>query len=146
MRDLRLAEFQDAMTEAVTVRLGAVREPTTFKADRNGHLIKLVTGIIQHYGALTFEEIDSVLRKLGCVLGADDLFNFLLCSDFLGWIREESRGLRTFYAARDVESALVFNFLPGRLRDRVRWRSDIREYWREHQPDRFRSLTAAMAA
>ena len=63
--DLDLSLFRVAMVEAVTERLRIAKESTTFDERRNGHVIKLITGLIQHYGAMTLDEIELSLYCLG---------------------------------------------------------------------------------
>ncbi len=56
--------LKDQLIEPLTVRLEKPREPTTFDANRSGHVIKLVVGLIQEYGALQITEISALLKSL----------------------------------------------------------------------------------
>ena len=142
--DLNLSAFHSAMEDAVTQRLKTAREPTTFDARRNGHIIKLITGLVQHYGAMTLVEIEVSLFCFGILFTPDQIRNFLLCAAFLEWVVEIPLGLETYYAARAVPPALTYRFTKDSgIRDERRLRNDVREYWRLERPQRFDCITAA---
>ena len=61
--DMRV--FGERVKNAVRARLLSIHERTTFDPEREGHIIKLIVGLIQHYGALTSDEIEVLLYCLG---------------------------------------------------------------------------------
>jgi hypothetical protein len=62
--DVNLDSFAATLVAAVTKRKSDYKERTTFIPDRPGHLIKLIVGLIQHYGALTETEIEVLLYAM----------------------------------------------------------------------------------
>ena len=63
--NLKIGVLKEQLQEPLRLRLEKVRQPTTFNPDSAGHLIKLIVGLIQEYGALTDEEIVWALDSLG---------------------------------------------------------------------------------
>jgi len=132
------------MGSAILARQTASREHATFNLDRNGHVIKLIVGLIQHYGALTLDEIDVLLYCVGVKREHSEIRNFLLCSIFLRWIIRDKRGLNTFYVAIVDKQAITYKATAGiALIDRDRWRTDIVDYWQKNEPERFNSIRMA---
>jgi hypothetical protein len=143
---LNIEIFADRMIAAFEVRQKSTRERTSFNPNRAGHIIKLIVGIIQHYGALTLDEIDVCLY---CLNISSDLRaqaeNFLLCAEFVKWIKKDRRGFKTFYSATATKEALQYKLKNGSpIIDKTRWRSDILEYWKLSDPERFNSIAQAI--
>jgi hypothetical protein len=144
--NINLDKFLAALESPLIQRLAAKREPRTFDKKRNGHVTKLITGLIQHYGALTIDEIDVLLYCLHSPRSLEDIRKHILCAERFRWIHKEKRGISTYYAARAAaeKSALSFRLKPGApIRDRQRWKSDIRDYWKKTDPDRFSIISLA---
>lgn len=142
--EIDLDKFRDSLEAPLKTRLARKREPRSFDSARHGHITKLITGLIQHYSALTLEEISVLLFCLGVSRTEIQIKQHLQCAEIFGWIIEQKRGLVTYYAAIASKSALHFEFAAdARLLDRARWRADIREYWREREPARFKTISEA---
>ena len=73
------------------------REPTTFKSDRPGHLIKLIVGLIQDCGALKIEEISHALSIYALTLSIEKISAYLLCAKSVGWIIERRKGSHNLF-------------------------------------------------
>jgi len=140
--------FATAMANAISARLqphpknpnGAL-EHTKFNKDRPGHVIKLIVGVIQHYGSLTMEELDLIICFMGISLSIEDLVNYLMCAKFVQWIDEDPVGSRVLFSARGGNKALSYNFKKDpKIFDRDRWTFDIRTYWEKHDNERFTHL------
>lgn len=143
---INMKKFAERMTSAFKKRHDFARHHTKFDKARDGHLMKLVTGIIQHYGALTFDEVSLFVEALGAPVPAERLEDFLLCARFVGWIKPKKFGVLTYFVAKDGNEALQFSQRKGpSLLDKDRWRMDIREYWRAHDPDRHEAISAVLA-
>lgn len=139
--------FFSLMDSAVRERINSYHEHSALNRDRSGHVIKLSVGLLQHYGALTLDEIWLHLAALGVDRGKDQLNNYLLCAEFAEWIVREKRGLRTYYVAKAERDALHYGFRAGVEKiDKLRWRMDIRQHWKVHEPDRFRAISAIAEA
>lgn len=150
--NLNLTEFEKCMEDAISQSLKRSRRDlmgshTTFNPSRPGHVIKLIVGIIQHYGALTRDEIDVVLYDFGINLSQDAIENYILCAKFVGWLSGEPIGARILYYPKIDKPALYF-----KLKDSVShqsadaWLVEIREYWKSTDPDRFDVISKAAAA
>ncbi len=121
------------------------REPTKFDKTRNGHVTKLVTGLIQHYAALTLDEIDTLLYCLGVSTPQQEIKKHLNCAELFGWVIKERAVFQTYYAAIEGKRALHFYFHPQTKRiDRSFWNTEIVAHWKKNDPERFSSIQAAM--
>lgn len=146
LENLNQPEFRRIVAKAISIRAQQTKPPTTFDLRIRGHIIKFITGLIQHYGALTLEEVSCYLFGFEIKMDDKTLRDFLLCADFVGWIKVEKRGLSTFYSTKNLKKeALSYKLRQehsGLRKDG--WRADIRSYWRQHDPDRFAAIQAAL--
>ena len=141
---VNLTTFSSRMSAAILGRMREHKEHSTFDPARNGHVIKLIVGIIQHYGALTLDEIECLLFCMDIKNNIDEIKNFLLCAIFLRWIIKDKRGINEYYSSIVKREALSYKALPDKaLIDKDRWRSDIVEHWKKGEPERFNSIRAA---
>lgn len=145
LSSIDLKAFEERLRDAVLERAKKFPEPTTFDHTRNGHLIKLIVGFIQHYGALTIDEINVIMYCLDIPKSEKEIFDFLLCAKSVGWISEEKRGIYTYYSSIVDRPAMYYKLKPGSPRiDKIRWIADIREYWKSHDKNRFNSMISAV--
>lgn len=137
--------FKRIISQAFTRRSATkVREHSTFNKNRNGHVIKLIIGLLQHYGALTLDEIDLYLSCFDVVVSQDDIVNYLKCAEFAEWIIETKNIFDTYYSCCAEKSALQYNLLADSpIRDKVRWKADIYDYWKSTDQARFSSIRKA---
>jgi len=136
--------FTKITIEAINERIKETGERTTFDRSRTGHLIKLIVGLIQHYGALTIDELDLLLFFLDIGIDKTRIRNFLFCAEFCKWVVEDRRGVRTYYASIAQKEAFqdtVVRHDPDL--QKTRWRAAIREAWSEDEPNRFSCIQAA---
>jgi hypothetical protein len=132
------------MGAAVSTRAKADREHTTFDPSRPGHIIKLIVGLVQQYGALTFEEIDFLLYCFNVERVSDRLGDYLLCAEFAEWIIRDKRGLNTYFCALAQKEAITYKIrADAGVIDKARWQADIADHWKQFDPDRFSSIAAA---
>jgi hypothetical protein len=142
--DVDLPRFHTLMSAAITARLGSARDPATLDTSRQGHVIKLITGLIQHYGALTLDEVIQSLECLSIAATDDQVTNYLLCAEFVGWVKKDKRGLKTYFAHAEGSAAINYKYKGDPpVKDKSRWRADILEYWRSNDPNRLSSISAA---
>lgn len=121
------------------------KEPRSFDAGRNGHRIKLVTGLVQHFGALTAEEIVSAITNLGVPTDRAEVLRFIDIGMFLEWLTMEARGPRNFVVTLQEKDAIEYALLAGAPTiNKSAWRLKVREYWSENDPERFSALKANM--
>ena len=146
-QSINMKVFAARMGSAISARASASREPSTFDPSRNGHIIKLIVGLLQHYGALTLDEIDVLLFCMDIKRNQGDLKNLLLCAIFLKWVIKDKRGINVYYLSIVNKEAVAYRFRPGlSVIDKNRWRADIVEHWRKNDPERFNSIRAARSA
>lgn len=145
--DVDLNNFAATLVAAITKRKNDYKERTTFIPDRPGHLIKLIVGLIQHYGALT--EIEVLLYAMELKVKNEKITDYLLCAINAKWIVKDKRGIEEYYCALpNTASAVEYKLrkdLPAEEKDRDRWRARVIEHWRVKDPDRFSSIQAAVA-
>jgi len=142
---LDVRSFRKSMELAIKSRKSIPKERTSFDKSRPGHIIKLIVGIIQHYGALTLEEVSVHISVVRNDLDDEVIKNYLLCAEFAGWVRKEKRGISTFYVSITEKPAFNYSFRAGVTpMDKTRWQLDIREYWKENDPIRFGVIADAI--
>lgn len=143
--EINLDNLRDSLTSPITNRIDQIREPTTFDSSRSGHIIKLIVGLIQEYGALTSLEIEEVLISANVLLNQQQIQSYLLCAEALEWIKQDKKGIRTFYFSLPIKDAATLSLLDtAPVRQKVRRRQGIRDYWRENDPTRYRGIVQWM--
>lgn len=144
--DLDIAVFENRIVSAITARSKEVKEPTTFNPGRPGHIIKLIVGIVQHYGALTFDEVAKLIVDFGVILKAGKLDDYLLCGINAEWLLKDRRGFIDYYCARPNKSdAIEYKLRKAReVEPRDRWRAQISEFWKTNDDTRFSVIQSAL--
>lgn len=146
--DVNLDNFAATLVAAITKRKSDYKERTTFIPDRPGHLIKLIVGLIQHYGALTEIEIEVLLFAMELKVRTEKISDYLLCAMNASWIVKDKRGIEEYYCALpNTSPAIEYKLrkdLPVEEKDRDRWRARVIEHWKATDPDRFSSIQAAL--
>jgi hypothetical protein len=136
---LDLSAFSQSVLPVVESRLEALNKSQKFDPDNSGHAMKLIAGLCQEFGAMKITEIKLCLDHFG--VNEIRLQNFLYCIQTLGWVKKVKKGNNTFYTAMPVGRAIEFNFRDDvEIRDKIRWRSDIREYWKKNDRPRMRAI------
>ena len=134
--------LKEVLKDPLNVRLSRTREPSTFNRGRAGHIIKLIVGFTQEYGALTFEEIVEVLNKIGVDFSSAHVHCYLLCAIALDWIAKVSRGTKDYYVAKlsNVDAVSFQMKADAKVKDRARRRLLIREHWKSTDQPRDRAI------
>lgn len=142
LRGLRMDVLRDRLTPAVEERFAAVRERTTFNPERNGHLIKLMVGLIQEFGGLTAAELRQLVQGFGSEVTEENVDRLLLCAEAVKWIAREQRGFATYYFAVPVpKDALVMKFNRGApIFNRERRRQLFRDHWEAEDQPRYSGI------
>lgn len=139
IQDLVPKHFAESILPVVAGRLATRSGWHKFDRGSSGHVILLITGLCQEFGALTISEIREFLLHFGLV--EQRLSNFLYCTELLGWIRRVRKGHHIFYVAASHDPALDYHLVVGApFRDKVRWRSEIRAYWHDKDAPRLRAI------
>jgi hypothetical protein len=141
---VNIEALKNLLVPPLTVRLARPHEPTTFNAQRSGHMIKLVVGLVQEYGALTTNEI-LILLKLLNVHEVNELalYRYLLCADAVGWLKEVSKGSSDYFVAKgtNIDAATISVKPTATEKNKRRRRHLIREHWRVHDTQRFNAIS-----
>jgi hypothetical protein len=145
--EVSLDELKALLDNPLKLRLANTREPSTFDRKRDGHLIKLIVGLVQDYGALTEKEIQGALRKLGVAIQPLRLGAYLLCAKAVGWLELQESGFGRYYVPK-VESPAAQFQVPSTatVKGRVRRINHIREIWYNVDKQRFDAIQKSMKA
>lgn len=135
-------KLNSLLQEPLNVRLQKRREPTTFDQRRSGHVIKLVIGLIQEYGALTLEEIDYLLNLLNVRKTESEIRRYLLCAQVAGWLNEISKGSNDYFVAVAslLDAASLSSKDGAEEKNKSRRRLLIREHWKGKDAQRHASI------
>ncbi len=139
LSEIEKIRFHEAVESAIRQRLDKNPASAKFDRDNAGHIILLITGLCQEYGALNRLEIERFLANFNL---PDVRFeNLVYCAQLMGWIKKIRKGNQILYVAREGDAALRFKFLEGvEQRDKMRWRTDIRMFWKSRDPVRLRAI------
>ncbi len=138
-------KFEHTIRSSIENRVKKVPKEKSFDSNIPGHLIKLVTGFTQIFGALRFDEINSLLIGFQVELPEDDLHNYLLCSEFYKWTKKQKRGNKTYYIAITQRKAIGYTINKDKYsKGKIAYESEIRDYWKNSEQDRFSLISEAM--
>ncbi|ALV28448.1 hypothetical protein APZ00_16385 [Pannonibacter phragmitetus] len=144
--DVKIDVLSSHMQAAIEAREATSKEHTTFDPTRPGHIIKFIVGLVQSYGALTVEEIETHLYCVDLPTSVDTIKNYLLCAEFADWIVQDKRGIKTYFTALDRKKALQFESRKDREKlEKMRWQAAVMEHWKACDATRFSSIQAAIA-
>lgn len=139
---IKINVLKDQLQSPLQLRLASTRDATTFNPERPGHVIKLIVGLIQEYGALTFSEVDELLLTINVYAPTPDLKGYLLCAESVDWITRRKKGLNEFFIANALPDAAVITTKTARaLQNKLRRRLAIREHWKNNDPLRYSVIT-----
>lgn len=135
----------ESLESTINSRLGKLKKWRAFDHASDGHKILAITGLCQEYGALTQGEIKGLLERLGVSVELTRLKSYLYCATLMNWLKIVRKGNQKYVVALTAdgqENALDWTFLDGApFRDRTRWRSDIRQNWKNTDQPRLRAIT-----
>lgn len=142
-KDIDLAKFAAATGRALDMRLKEPTKHRTFNAKMPGHIIKLITGVVQDYGSLKVPEIALILEKSGVQIDEDAINRYIFCAETMEWLHRDRREFGEYITSTVDGSCVSFKMnRESDVLDRRRWRSDIQEYWKNNDPERFSSIAA----
>jgi hypothetical protein len=145
LEKLDVGAFSYTIEQSISERIKGIPKHSTFNQKINGHVIKLIVGLIQWYGALTLEELEVALFCLNVECQKERISDFLLCAQFAKWIIADKRGVKTYYVAIAQIMAVKFHARPGKeMVSRIRWQAAIRDYWGVHDRHRFSCIANAI--
>lgn len=146
VEDVKIDVLAAQMQGAIEAREATSKEHTTFDSMRPGHIIKFMVGLIQYYGSLTIDEIETYLYCAGISTDVETIKNYLLCAEFADWVMQDKRGIKTYFSALDRNKALQFESRKDQEKlDKIRWQAAVMKHWKETDATRFSSIQAAMA-
>lgn len=139
LEKLSAISLSTTILPAIDRRLAGNAKWSKFNVHNAGHIILLMTGLCQEYGALTISEIRSFLQEFG--VDEPRLDNFTYCAELLGWLKKIRKGHHIFYVATPGDPAI--DYVVGGEdgpHDKVRWRADVRAYWDKSDQPRLRAI------
>jgi hypothetical protein len=132
------------MFSVVEERLAARPEWSKFDPNRPGHAILLIVGLCHEYGALTQKEIRALLASAGAEEIRFD--NYIYCATLLGWLKRVRKGNHVFYVTSTANAAVSYHFKDDAgYKDKVRWRADLRAFWKAKDPSRLKAIAEIAA-
>ncbi|MBK4723488.1 retron St85 family effector protein [Azospirillum sp. YIM DDC1] len=142
----KLVEMLDGPLEQ---RLSATRDSTTFDQGRAGHVIKLIVGLVQEYGALTAQEISWILKLFNTEKSDNQIRGYLLCAISVGWLTCISKGSKDYYVqtslsvSKGIDAAVLPMKEGAKEMNKSRRRLAIRQHWMEKDKLRFAAIQQA---
>jgi hypothetical protein len=138
--------FNESVLPEVEKRLENLVSWSSFDSKNRGHIIILMTGLCQEFGALKITEIRTYLEKLG--VRDLQVNNYIYCAQLLGWLKKIHKGNNIFYVASPLETAIdfIFDGEAGSTFDKMRWRASVREHWKATDRPRFGAISEIAAA
>jgi hypothetical protein len=141
---LDFAAFSASMFAVVANRLQARPEWSKFNPSLSGHAILLIVGLCHEYGALTQREIRALISSAGVTDIRFD--NHIYCATLLGWLKRVRKGNHVFYVASTFDASINYHFEEkAAYRDKVRWRADLRAFWKAKDPSRLKAIAEVAA-
>lgn len=132
-------EFIASLKPVIQQRLAERASWRKFDKDSSGDRILLIVGLCQLYGALTIGEIRRYLDKLGII--EKRINNLIYCATLLSWVKIVRKGHNIFYVGVPDNAAFDFKIDADKNdKDKLRWRLDVRQHWKESDGPRFRAI------
>lgn len=147
IKDINLEKFKRIIGDPFRQRAEQISQPSTFNVQRRGHIAKLIAGLIHHYGALTQVEIILALERLGIAPGEEQIAQLIFCLTEVGWIVAETIGFESYFAYATSNAPFSFSLKKDgtdNVPSRRAWRLQIRDYWRQHEAERFEAISSGM--
>ena len=136
-------DFQiEDMKSAVRNRLAEMPDMMTFKVADFGHKIMMTAAVCDVLGAATFEDVKKTLTEMKIDSSRDEIQRMLFCARAVGWLLLKQRGHTKYYLPNFERSPCNFSYGPlARHNDTMRWKRDIRAFWKENDRLRSRLIT-----
>ncbi|MBS7790659.1 retron St85 family effector protein [Roseococcus sp. SDR] len=144
--DIDLNMLYDAIIPNASIVLEKSRLKTTFDKSNIGHLILLMIGLIQHYGALKFDEISELVNCItDSCYSREKIRQYLCAGECAGWIVSSVRGTSEYFGSRITKKCWNFE-VTGEHINRERWRTDIIDHWKTKESSRFNFIRSMAGA
>ncbi|MDG5495139.1 retron St85 family effector protein [Niveispirillum sp. BGYR6] len=140
------SELVRVVENSLKVRLEVKSSPRTFNKNYAGHIIKLIVGLTQEYGALTEREIIHALKFFGVEKEEKEIKGYLLCACAVNWIFIVSKGIEDYYlptneVSESGKDAAVFSMKSdSKEKNKMRRRVMIRDCWKSQDEVRYSAL------
>lgn len=136
--------FKNEISSAIGGRIRTIVSNTTFDKEKKGHMILLISGIIQQYGALTKDEIEIILfYMIGSEIGSIDVNKCLFCASQLKWIEKKRSGSEDYFVCLVTKIILSSPQRGESIMPVLRWRTRVQETWKAYDVPRHRVITRA---
>jgi hypothetical protein len=143
--NLNAKEFIASLKPVIQSRLSMRASWRKVNPEASGDVILIIVGLCQFYGALTIGEIRKYLEQIG--VAERRIGSLIYCAKLLGWIKVVRKGHNIFYVGVAGEPALDFKIDADKNdKDKLRWRTNIRQHWKENDGPRFRAIGESVSA
>lgn len=110
-----------------------------------GHVIILMSGLIREFGALKLGEIKQYIGNFTEDYSEKRIRNFLFCAEMMGWIKKVKKGNHLYYVSKEIDHAISYSMKSRKAnKDKIRWRSEIRDFWRLNEAARFNAIAETL--
>jgi hypothetical protein len=136
-------KFGKLLVDPIKSRLSEQEEHTSFRQSKPGHRIKLLTGLVQEFGALTPAELHTALSII-CddEISIAEILGYILCAKTVDWIREEDLAFNKYILPKLEIDTATFQFYGTKIsRDKQRRRMQIRQHYKEGDTTRFELIS-----
>lgn len=135
-----LGVLEKRLKEAVDLRKKTIPDSSTFNESSVGHKILFVVGIVQQYGALRIDELQSLLKGFRLNWSDFDVENMFSCAEVMGWIKKRRIGSFDHYVS--LASNFILSFPSGFKKgvSITEWRMNCSNYWKENDYMRFKII------
>ena len=140
------SNFKRVLHSPLEERIKLPKSKTTFDKENSGHIIKLMVGFVQEYGALTEPEIISLLQIYNVDCENKNIPGLILCAISIRWLVKISKGSHDYLAVKNLSSDAATIPLKTEVKekDRGRRRFTIREFWKNNDLMRYQAIQKAM--
>jgi len=123
-------------------RLAEMSGMMEFNVSDFGHRLLMAVAICDVLGAATFEEIRNALEVMTIQSSPDEVHRMLFCAKAVGWLLQQQRGHTKFYLPKFERTPCNFSYgSSAPHQDTVRWKRDIRAFWKMRDKLRMRLIT-----
>jgi len=130
---------------SIESRLRNIPKSESFDKSNLAHKIILVSVVVHFLGAATHTDIGKAFQNMSVELTEQELRRAIFCSRAASWIRMEKRGNQKYYLPLFTEQPCDVAYkTAAKNKDTMRWKRDIRAFWKLKDERRFKLITELM--
>ena len=134
------------ITNALKGRFEKIPVTSEFDPSNFAHKIIITTAIADAFGAATFDDFKEAFISFGVPTSETDIHRMLFSATAVKWLQKQQRGHRKFYIPTFEGEPCSFAYKKDSIqKDTIRWKRDIRDYWKKHDAQRYYLITDHLA-